>query len=157
MFNKVKRFIRKNIILSIALIICLGIVGAYAYAKHIPEPEWFSKTDTYNVIKIAFLTDKGYSKELSKHMSEGVFKSINIYNIYNVNSSDYKKPFKVDFSLTENSRSTIAGIVYEQMIYSVAICDSNNKDIGGSREIPIKFTIKKIDGEWYITKKYESA
>ena len=74
-----------------------------------------------------------------------------------MNSSDYKKPFKVDFSLTENSRSTILGIVYEQMIYSVAIYDSNNKDIGGSREIPIKFTIKKIDGEWYITKKYESA
>ena len=60
--------------------------------------------DIYNVVKEAFLTDKGYSDELSKHMSEEVFKKINIYNNYAVNDSEYKKTFKVDFSLKEDSQ-----------------------------------------------------
>ena len=74
-----------------------------------------------------------------------------------MNSSDYKKPFKVDFNLNENSRFKIQGIVYVQMTYSVGIYDSNNKSIGGSWNIPIKFTIKNTKGEWYITEKYEPA
>ncbi|BCZ47984.1 hypothetical protein psyc5s11_40510 [Clostridium gelidum] len=155
MFNKVKKFFKRNRVLSIGIILCLGIMSTYAYTKFMPK--WFSETDTYNVVKEAFLTDNGYSEELSKHMSQETFKSINIYNIYNVNSPDYKKPFKVDFSLHENSRFKIPGIVYVQMTYSVEIYDSNNKTIGGSWNIPIKFTIKKIEGEWYITEKYEPA
>lgn len=155
MFNKVKKIFKKNIVLSIGLILCLGIMSIYAYTKFMPK--WFSDKDMYNVVKEAFLTDKGYSKELSKHMSQEVFKSINIYNIYNVNSPDYKKPFKVEFNLNENSRFKVPGIVYVQMTYSVQILDSNNKSIGGSWNIPIKFTITNREGEWYITKKYENA
>jgi hypothetical protein len=153
MFNKIKKFLKKNIILSIVFILCLSIMSTYAYTKFMPG--WFSGSDTYTVVKEAFLTDKGYSDELSKHMSQEVFKRINIYNTYNVDSPDYKKPFKVDFSLKENSRFKVPGIIYVKMIYSVEITDSQNKAIGGSRDIPITFTVKNINGEWYITEKYE--
>ncbi|MBU3178840.1 hypothetical protein KPL47_21245 [Clostridium estertheticum] len=77
MFEKIKRISKKNIILSIGIILCLGIVSSYAYTKF--TPKWFSSVDTYNVVKEGFLTNKGYSNELSKHMSEQVFKRINIY------------------------------------------------------------------------------
>lgn len=113
--------------------------------------------DIYNVVKEAFLTDKGYSDELSKHMSEEVFKKTNIYNNYAVNSPEYKKPFKVDFSLKENSQDVKKDIVYVKMTYSVMITDSQGKGVGGSRDIPITFTVKKTENEWYIIDKYEPA
>ncbi|MGJ0906601.1 hypothetical protein ACR764_03655, partial [Clostridium botulinum] len=34
----------------------------------------------YDVVKEAFITEKGYSNKLPKHISEEVFKKINIYN-----------------------------------------------------------------------------
>jgi hypothetical protein len=113
--------------------------------------------DIYNVVKEAFLTDKGYSDELSKHMSQEVFKRINIYNAYPVNSPEYKKPFKVDFSLKEDSQNVEKDIVYVKMVYSVRIKDSQNKDVGGSLGIPITFTVKKSGNEWYIIAKEEPA
>lgn len=42
------------------------------------------EVDIYNVVKEVFLTDKGYSNELSKHVSKEVFEQTNIYNAYNV-------------------------------------------------------------------------
>ncbi|WP_291635153.1 hypothetical protein [Clostridium sp.] len=152
MFNKVKNYIKKNIILSIGIILCLGIMSTYAYTKIMPK--WFSQSDTYNLVKEAFLTNKGYTNELSKHMSQQVFKTTNIYNAYPLNN---KKTYKVDFSLNEDSRIKVAGIVYVKMTYSVEIMDSNNKVVGGSSHIPIKFTVKNIKGKWYITEKEESA
>lgn len=113
--------------------------------------------DIYNVVKEAFLTDKGYSDELSKHMSEEVFKKINIYNAYPVNSPEYKKPFKVDFSLKEDSQNIKKGMVYVKMTYSVVIVDSQGKILGGSRDIPITFTLKKTGDDWYIIEKNEPA
>ena len=56
MFNKVKQYIKKNIILSIGIILCLGIMSTYAYTKIMPG--WFSQSDTYNVVKETFLTNK---------------------------------------------------------------------------------------------------
>ena len=151
MFNKLKHFIKNNVILSIGLILCVSILSSYAYTKVMPQ--WFSGADTYNVVKEAFLTDKGYSNELSKHMSEQVFKGINIYNTYGTN-----KPIsKVDFSLKEDSRFKVIGKVYMKMTYSVKIMDSQDNIIGGSSNIPITFTIENIKGEWYITKKDEPA
>ena len=100
------------------------------------------------------ITNKGYSNELSKHMSQEVFRTTNIYNAYPM---DNKKTYKVNFSLKEDSRIKIKGIVYVKMTYSVEIMDSNNILVGGSSHIPIKFTIKNIKGEWYITDKYEPA
>jgi hypothetical protein len=43
------------------------------------------------------------------------------------------------------------------MTYSVMIKDSQGKDIGGSWDIPITFTVKKTGNEWYIIDKYEPA
>lgn len=113
--------------------------------------------DIYNVVKETFLTDKGYTNELSKNISEEVFKKTNIYNAYNVNNPDYKKPFKVDFSLKEDSQNKVKDIVYVKMIYSVKITDSQNKVIGGSSDIPITFTVKIMGNDWYITEKEEPA
>jgi len=107
MLNKVKKYIKKNIILSIGIILCLGIMSTYAYTKIMPE--WFSQSDTYNLVKEAFLTNKGYTNELSKHMSQQVFKRTNIYNAYDIN---YKKTYRVKFNLKEDSRIRVVGIVY---------------------------------------------
>jgi len=152
MANKVKKFIRKNLILSIGFILFLSIISTYAYTKFMPG--WFSGANTYNVVKEAFLTNKGYSNELSKHMSQEVFRTTNIYNAYPINN---KETYKVNFSLKEDSRIKIGGTVYVKMTYSVEIMDSNNVLVGGSSHISIKFTIKNIKGEWYITDKYEPA
>ena len=146
MYNKVMKVIKNNIILSIVFILCLNIMSTYAYTKFMPE--WFSGEDTYNVVKEAFLTNKGYSDELSKHMSQEVFKRTNIYSAYAINN---KNTYKVDFSLVEDSRIKVLDKVYIKMIYSVKIKNSNNILVGGSLDIPIKFTIKKINDKWYIT------
>jgi hypothetical protein len=113
--------------------------------------------DIYDVVKEAFLTDKGYSNELSKHMTQEVFKRTNIYNAYPVNNPEYKKPYKVDFSLKEDSQNIEKDIVYVKMIYSVTIKDSQNKIVGGSWDIPITFTVKKTGNEWYIIDKDEPS
>lgn len=111
--------------------------------------------DIYNVVKESFTTDKGYSNKLSGYISEDVFNHINVYKVYNVHDEKYKKPFKVDFKLKENSQSKIFNKVYVKMTYSVSIKDSQNKEVGGSWNIPIKFTVKKVNWKWCIIDKYE--
>lgn len=113
--------------------------------------------DIYNIVKEAFLTDKGYSEDLSKHMSQEVFKRTNIYNVYNVNDPNYKKPFKVNFTLKEDSQKHNKNLFYVKMIYSVEIRDCENKLIGGSWDIPITFTVKETNNGWYIIDKHEPA
>ena len=152
MFNKVKNFTKKNRILTITFILCFIVMGSLAYAKFIPE--WFSRQATYNVVKEAFLTNKGYTNELSKHMSQEVFKKTNIYSAYLLND---KETYKVDFNLKENSLMKVAGIVYVKMTYSVKIMDLQNNLVGGSSDVPITFTIKNIKNEWYITEQKEPA
>lgn len=111
--------------------------------------------DIYDVVKEAFLTDKGYSTELSKHMSEKVFKHTNVYNVYAVNDPKYIKPFKVYFNLKEDSQEAEKDLVYVKMTYSVMIMDSKGKDVGGSSNVPITFTVKKTENDWCIIDKYE--
>ena len=152
MYNKVMKVIKNNKILCIGFMLCLSIMSTYAYTKFMPE--WFSSEDTYNVVKEAFLTNKGYSDELSKHMSQEVFIRTNIYNSYSINN---KNTYKVDFSLVEDSRIKVLDKVYMKMTYSVKITDSNNILVGGSLGIPINFTIKNINDKWYITEKEEAA
>ncbi|MCB2356452.1 hypothetical protein [Clostridium estertheticum] len=108
----------------------------------------------YNVVKGAFLTDKGYSNELSKHISQKVFKGMNIYSAYGLNN---KKTYKVDFSLKEDSRRVEGDAVYVKMIYSVKIMDLQKIRIGGSIDTPITFIVKTIKGEWYISDKWEDV
>ncbi|MCH3965417.1 MAG: hypothetical protein LKE46_14280 [Clostridium sp.] len=90
-------------------------------------------------------------------MSKQVFEKINVYKIYAVNDLKYKKPFKVDFSLKQNLQKNIGNVIYVNMTYSVIIKDSQNKDVGASKDVPIKFTIKKLNNTWYITDKEEVA
>ncbi|MCB2362233.1 hypothetical protein [Clostridium estertheticum] len=153
MFNKVKKYIKKNIILSIGIILCLGIMSTYAYTKTMPG--WFSQSDTYNVVKETFLTNKGYSNELSKHVAPQVFKRTNIYSGYG--DLNTKKTYKVDFTLKEKSQTKFKNTVYVKMTYSVKIMDLQGNILGGSEHVPITFTVKNIKGEWYITDKEESA
>lgn len=152
MISKMKSFIKKNVIISIFILLCFIIISSYTYIKFMPS--WFSKADTYNVVKQVFLTNKGYSNELSKHMSQQVFKTTNIYSAYPLNN---KKTYNVDFSLKENSQNKFLSIVYVKMTYSVKIFDLQNKLVGASLDIPITFTIKNINGNWYITEKEEPA
>ncbi|MFT8314624.1 MAG: hypothetical protein ABF633_10330 [Clostridium sp.] len=106
-------------------------------------------------MKRAFLIEDGYSNDISKHMSQKVFNETNIYNIYDVNDTKYKRPFEVSFSLKEDSQKKINDIIYVDMTYSVSIVDSQNKIVGGSWRIPIKFTIKTVNNTWMIINKYE--
>jgi len=128
-------------------------MSAYTYTKIMPK--WFSKADTYNVVKETFLTNKGYSNELSKHVAPQVFKRTNIYSAYG--GLNNKETYKVDFTLKEKSQTKVAGTVYVKMTYSVKIMDLLNNKKGGSSDISITFTIKNIKGEWYITEKEEPA
>ena len=113
--------------------------------------------DVNGVVREAFLTDKGFSAELSKHMTEEVFDKINIFNCYPVNSPEFKKPFKVDFSLREISQKKENDRVKVEMVYSVMIYDSNNKTVGGSKHVPITLTVEEAGSGWLITNKEEQA
>jgi len=107
--------------------------------------------DIYDVVKEAFVTNNGYTNELSKHMTEEVFKRIN-YNKYNENDPKYKKPLKVDFSLREvyQTKDNENNLVYVDMIHSIKITDANNKIVSGSWDAGITFTVKIAENEWYI-------
>lgn len=142
---------------KILLIIFLVFISIFTSCTKVAKPNPTKYVDIYNVVKEAFLTDKGYSNELSDHMSQQVFKTTNIYNAYNVNSPSFRKPFKVDFDLKENSQNKKNDVIYVKMTYSVTIRDSRNKIIGSSLHVPITFTVKTIEKEWYITQKEEPA
>ncbi|AJD31110.1 hypothetical protein VT96_0211160 [Clostridium sporogenes] len=144
---------KKRNIYLIILILIIPILFIY-YQKANNTNKYIH---VYDVVKEAFLTDGGYSDELSKHISKEVFEYINIYNTYPVNDPEYKKPFKVDFKLRENSQKKINNIVYVKMNYSVEIKDSQNKSIGGSWDVPITLTVKVTGDSWYIIEEEESA
>lgn len=110
--------------------------------------------DIYDIVKEAFVTDNGYTTELSKHMTQKVFKGIN-YTSYPVNDPRYAKPFKIDFSLKEVYQTKDHDLVYVDMVHSIKIIDANSKTVGGSWNAPITFTVKITDNEWYIIDKYE--
>lgn len=142
---------------KIFLILFIVSIFIFTLFRVINNKNNIKYVDITKVVKETFLTDKGYSNELSKHISQEVFNQLNVYDCYDVNSSDYKKPFKVDFSLKEDSQTKEKDIVYVKMIYSVHIFDSQSKSVGGSTDIPITFTVKNINAEWHITEKKESA
>lgn len=139
------------------LIILIAVISIIAFWGRSNLSSNDKNINIYNVVKEAFLTDEGYSDELSKCMSEEVFKNTNIYNAYPVNSPEYRRPFKVDFSLKENSQEAKQDLVYVKMTYSVMITDSQGKIVGGSKNIPVTFTVKKTENQWYIIDKYEPA
>ena len=116
-----------------------------------------NRNEIYTIVKEAFLTQSGYSDKISKHMSESVFNKINSYKVYSLNDKKYKKPIKINLDLKQKSQETKNGMIYENMIYSITIKDSQNKTISGSWNVPIKFTIQTVNDTWYITNKEEPA
>ena len=149
--------IKKNSKIFLMMSILIMSVFIFASCGKANKESSVKEVDIYDVVKEAFLTDKGYSKELSKYISKDVFERTNIYNTYNASDPKYKKPFKVQFYLNEDSQSKEKDIIYVKMIYTVEIKDSENKVVGASGNIPITFTVEKVNDSWYITDKYEPA
>lgn len=139
-------------IIIVIMIFLIAIISLFIY-----QGKNNKKINIYDTVKETFLTDKGYSNEMSKHVSEKVFKSTNIYTVYDLNNSKYNKPFKIDFNLKEESQNRKNNLIFVKMIYSVEIKDSHNKTIGGSFDVPITFTVKNQNGNWYIVSKEEKA
>ena len=110
--------------------------------------------DIYDVVKESFLTDDGYTSEISKHMTQEIFNRTN-YKSYRVTAPEYKKPFKIKLDLKEVSQSPIDDLVYVDMNYSIEIKDADDKNIGGTLHNYIQFTVKLVGKEWYIINKYE--
>ncbi|MDT8719042.1 hypothetical protein IAI10_20545 [Clostridium sp. 19966] len=100
------------------------------------------------------MTDKGYTEDTAKHISQTAFERINIYHVYNVNNPKYKKPFKINFYLKEDSQRKNGNIIHVNMIYSVEIKDTNNKTLGGSLHVPMVLEVEKAD-DWYIVTEHE--
>lgn len=152
---------RKIYLIILILFICTFIFTSCTKSNKSADTKNVNtkEVDIYNVVKEIFLTDKGYNDELSKYVSRDVFERTNIYCIYNanINNPKYKRPFKVNFSLREDSQTKKNNLVYVKMNYSVFIKDSQNKDVGGSKDIPITFTVKKTENGWYIIDKHEPA
>lgn len=141
----------------ILVFVVLFMIVVTVYERNIIKSKNIS-SNIYSVVKEAFITDKGYSGEVTEHMTRAVFDEINAYSIYKGDkSTEYKKPFKVDFTLKEDSQTLITGILVVKMTYSVEVKDSENMSIGGSWNIPITFTIKIIGDKWYILDKREPA
>lgn len=146
--------IKKNT--TICFIICILFICVFTSCGK-GNKNNTKEVDIYNVVKEAYLTDKGYTSELSKHMSKEMFEKTNIYSIYNINTSDSKKLYKIDFNLKEDSQEKEKDIVCVKMIYSFEMTDLKNNTIGGSKNVPVTFIVKKTGTNWYIVKKYEPA
>ncbi|RXI49167.1 hypothetical protein DP124_13470 [Clostridium tetani] len=143
--------IKQKIIIAI-FIALIALISLFIYHGKNNE-----KIDIYDTVKETFLTDKGYYNELSKYVSENVFKHTNIYTVYELNNPKYNKPFKINFNLKEKSQNKKNKLIFVKMIYTVEINDSQNKTIGGSYDVPITFTVKNENGNWYIISKEEEA
>lgn len=113
--------------------------------------------DIYKVIRDAFLTDKGYTGEVTDHMTRALFEKINIYNTYPVNGIEYKLPLKVYFILQEVSQDRVNEMVYVRMVYSFKIVDSQNKTISEVTHKSVTFTVENANANWYVTGKEEQA
>lgn len=118
--------------------------------------EYTRYVDITDVVKEAFVTDNGYTDELSRYMMEMVFKRTN-YKSYNVDDPEYTKPFKVDLTLKEvyQTKDKDYNLIYVDMIYTLAITDANGKIVGASEDTPVTFTVRIDENQWYIIDKYE--
>ncbi|MGE5627909.1 MAG: hypothetical protein ACM3X7_07300 [Solirubrobacterales bacterium] len=145
-----------KLVIGIFTFILLSTVTITIYESNIMKSKNISG-DIYAVVKETYITDKGYSGEITQHMKMTVFNEINAYSKYRGDTSQYKKPYKVEFSMKEDSETLIGGILIVKMTYSVNMKDSEDKSVGGSSNIPVTFTIKIIGDKWYILDKSEPA
>lgn len=139
------------------LIVLLGVLTLTAFGcgrgSNVVIPKYVNIID---VVKTAFLTDKGYTDELSKYLPKEVFNRINLYKTYPVNQPEYSKPFNIDLNINEQYQKKQNEIIYVNMVYSVVIKDSKDKMIGGSKDTPIVFTVQTRPNSWYITQVEEA-
>lgn len=115
------------------------------------------KIDIYDVVKEAYLTEDGYSDDLSKHMTEDMFKKINIFDVLSLDNIEYSNPLDINFRLYEDSQEVKKDIIYVNMVYSVVIKDSEGKDICGAVDTHVTFQVKESENGWYIIEKDEQA
>ncbi|WP_110954959.1 hypothetical protein [Anaerosinus massiliensis] len=119
--------------------------------------EYARYIDINDIVTEAFITNAGYTNELSRYMTEDVFKHMN-YKQYNVNASQYTKPLDVDFKIKEiyQTKDEENHLIYVDMIYTIVITDSKGLMVGGSWDTKVTFTVRLDEKGWYIIKKYES-
>lgn len=140
------------------LFLAIGIfIFIFTSCNKNAQNKTINKNEVYTIVKEAFLTKDGYTDKISKHMSKDVFNKINSYKVYSLNDKKHKQPVKINLDLKQKSQETKNGITYVNMIYTINIKDSQNKEISKSQNIPIKFTIKTVNNTWYITNKEEKA
>lgn len=117
----------------------------------------YKYVDVYATVKDMFLTNKGYYDGIARYVDKTVFDTTNIYSVYGLSSQKYKEPLKIDFSLQEKFQKNAGDIIIVYMIYTVNIEDADKKSLGGSKDVPIIFSVRKTENSWYIEKKYEQA
>ncbi|WP_102399430.1 hypothetical protein [Haloimpatiens massiliensis] len=90
-------------------------------------------------------------------MSKELFEKINVFKTYRGDST-FKKPYKINkFELKIISKKTVFTKTYFNITYSVSINDANNKEVGGSWDVSVKYIVKKVNNTWYIIDKEEDA
>ncbi|MGO5073158.1 hypothetical protein ACTQ4K_04235 [Clostridium sporogenes] len=139
-------------IIIVTMIFLISIISLFIY-----HGKNNKKINIYDTVKETFLTDKGYSNEMSKHVSEKVFKSTNLYTTFNLNDTQYNKPVKIDFKLKEKAQNKKKDLILVEMIYSAKITDSQNNIIGEASDVPVTFIVKNQNGNWYIVSKEVKA
>ena len=135
---KIKRFLR----ILFLLLICIVIV------------EFIAGPHIYNTVNEAMITKQGYSAKIRALMSKEEFDSINVYNSYQISKEDNSN---VELKLYPIAMIHNFKDGYVWMNYSITITDKSGEIIAGSWDIPIKITLKKVDGIWYLTNIYEPA
>lgn len=154
-------------LLVITLILCVfGLILLIAWdderqlkgqnTQNINYGEYTKYVDIYDVVKEAYITNNGYTGEISKHMAEDVFKHTN-YKSYNVDSIEYAKPLKVDCELKEvyQTKDKDNNLIYVDTIYSLLITDANGKIVGGAKYPRVTYTVRIDESGWYIISMYE--
>jgi len=141
---------------ALVLLLCLFVIFTLTSCGKITEQPMTKYVDIHDIVKEAFVTDNGYTNELSKHITKTVFQSTN-YKRYRVNGPEFTKPLKIDFSLEEvyQTKDNKNNLIYVDMIYSIEVTDANGKTVGGSWDIPITYTVKIDKNGWCIINKHE--
>ncbi|MBU2702274.1 hypothetical protein Ga0466249_003401 [Sporomusaceae bacterium BoRhaA] len=131
------------------------------FGNHAKEPinygEYTKYVDISDVIKEAFTTDKGYTGEISKHISKDMFENIHYKYACMSHPDEFKKPIKIDLSLKEiyQTKDEENGLIYVDMIYTIYYTDATGKEIGGGEGIHVTYTVRLDKSGWCIIGEYE--
>lgn len=133
--------LKRILMISLAILICAAVVE-FAAGPHI-----------YSTVKDAMQTKEGYTASMSKIMTKDEFNWLNPYDSY----SDLEvQSLNAELKLFQIASVHNFKTGYVWMKYTLTITDKTGEEVSGSWHVPIKFAVKKIDGQWYITKIYEA-